>query len=76
MDFETAIFYRDHFDVVKYWASAAVIGGLVPVAAFITAMFWWLKCQHLWSANEQRNRDFQMGPVHADLAHADLAWLR
>ncbi|EWZ00141.1 hypothetical protein FOYG_00033 [Fusarium oxysporum NRRL 32931] len=52
LDFEGPAFYRDHFNVLQYWAAAAVIGGSVPTIPFIVALFWWLKCRHLWQANE------------------------
>jgi hypothetical protein len=30
-----------------------VVGGSVPTIAFVVALFWWLKCSHLWQANEK-----------------------
>ncbi|KIW10288.1 hypothetical protein PV08_11250 [Exophiala spinifera] len=48
VDFENAAFYREHFNVAKYWALGTCFGGLVPLLAFAVAVFWWLKCQHLW----------------------------
>ncbi len=71
MDFGTPETYREMYDAAKYWASAAAVGGLVPIAALVTAVFWWLKCQHLWSAQEQQPRNFQM-----DIVHSSLLWLQ
>ena len=50
------------------------MGGLLPFAAFITVVFWWLKCQHLWSADQR----LLVGEVLMDnlpLCQADQAWL-
>lgn len=35
MDCGNLNFYRDNYDAVSYWIGAAVVGGLVPVIAFI-----------------------------------------
>ncbi|KAK0613957.1 hypothetical protein B0T14DRAFT_436678 [Immersiella caudata] len=64
IDFESPKFYRDHFDIKRYWIGSAVIGSIVPTMAFIVALFWWLKCRHLWKANERR-REFQAWGHHA-----------
>jgi hypothetical protein len=52
MNFENYQFYRDNCNVINYWAIAVGIGLFVPIVAFLVAVFWWLKCQHLWMANE------------------------
>jgi hypothetical protein len=70
VDFENQAFYREHFNVAKYWGIGTAFGGLVPLVAFIVAIFWWLKSQHLWSVND-RNRGYQvLSP------HASTEWLR
>jgi hypothetical protein len=53
MNLENAIFYRQHCNVVKYWVLATAFGLAVPTLAFLVAVFWWLKCQHLWKADEK-----------------------
>jgi hypothetical protein len=58
MDFENAAFYRDHFNSGYYWGFAAVLGGAIPLIAFLVALFWWVKCKHLWSANEKGQGNF------------------
>ncbi|KAF4457811.1 hypothetical protein F53441_325 [Fusarium austroafricanum] len=58
MDFENAAFYRDHFNSGYYWGFAAVIGGAIPLITFLVALFWWMKCKHLWSANEKGQGSF------------------
>ncbi|KAK3332753.1 hypothetical protein B0T19DRAFT_353144 [Cercophora scortea] len=52
-----------YFDVTGYWITAAVVGGIVPIFAFLVAVFWWLKCQHLWAAagDEPRRIDLRRG---------------
>jgi len=56
MDFESAGFWKDHFGVTRYWSMAAIIGGALPVIAFVVTLFWWLKCKPLWRANERAQR--------------------
>jgi hypothetical protein len=53
MNMDNATFYREHCNVVKYWAAATAIGLLFPGVAFMIAIFGWLKCQRLWTANER-----------------------
>lgn len=68
-DFKDAGFYRDNFNVMEYWAGAAHVGGSVPTVAFVVALFWWLKCRHLWKANERgvQNRMYRV--------YASTTWL-
>ena len=67
MNFENAKFFLDFCDVQKYWIGATVVGGLVPFIAFLVALFGWLECQHLWSANES-------GPARMELDDRDIDW--
>lgn len=53
IDFESAEFYRKNFNISLFWTAGTAFGSLVPTIAFLTAMFWWLKCKHLWAANER-----------------------
>lgn len=53
MNLENASFYRQYCNVVVYWALATAFGLAVPILAFLVAVFWWLKCQHLWKADEK-----------------------
>ncbi|KAK3682943.1 hypothetical protein B0T22DRAFT_502102 [Podospora appendiculata] len=57
MDFANSLDYRNNFDVLNYWIAAAVVGGMVPMGAFVVAVFWWLKCQHLPHAPGLLSRD-------------------
>jgi hypothetical protein len=50
---ENANFYRKYCNVTKYWAVATSFGLALPTVAFLIAVFWWLKCQHLWKADER-----------------------
>ncbi|OIW31119.1 hypothetical protein CONLIGDRAFT_614585 [Coniochaeta ligniaria NRRL 30616] len=70
MDFENAQFYKTNFDVVMYWAIATAIGGIVPVAVFFIAIFWWMRCKNLWRAEEREVPRVWDGP------QADMNWLR
>jgi hypothetical protein len=64
-DFENAAFYRENFDVKKFWALGTALGGLVPLAAFVVAVFCWMRCQHMWSAND-RTHAYQLQTIHAN----------
>lgn len=70
VDFENAQFYKENFNVQTSWAIGATIGGLIPFISCLVAMFWWLKCKHLWSANEITH-PHQLQPIHAS-----MEWLR
>ncbi|KAF2668945.1 hypothetical protein BT63DRAFT_246313 [Microthyrium microscopicum] len=52
MNFENAAFYREYCNVKTYWAVATGLGLAIPTVSFVLAVFWWLKCQHLWKASE------------------------
>ncbi|KAF4626766.1 hypothetical protein G7Y89_g11394 [Cudoniella acicularis] len=67
MDFETFEFGRDNFSVAWIWALCASIGGLLPIAVFTVALFWWLRCRDLWSVDERS------GP---SIRYMSLAWLQ
>lgn len=75
MDFGNLAFYKEHYDVVRWWTGAAVVGVLVPVMAFVVALFWWMRCSNLWKADET-NRP-EMPPVTPDgrVLAADTRWL-
>ncbi|KAK0643191.1 hypothetical protein B0T16DRAFT_391758 [Cercophora newfieldiana] len=64
IDFKDYSFYKRNFDVQRYWIGSAIIGSFVPTVAFVVALFWWLKCRHLWKANERR-REVQLWGHHA-----------
>ncbi|KAM7188161.1 hypothetical protein V8F20_010657 [Naviculisporaceae sp. PSN 640] len=70
IDFENYSFYRDHYNVIPFWIFGAVVGGLVPTAAFVVALFWWVKCRQIWKANE-RTTNY---PVYA--VRASTEWLQ
>jgi hypothetical protein len=67
MDFETFEFDRDNFNVAWIWILCASIGGLLPICVFIIALFWWLRCRDLWSADERS------GP---SIRYISSAWLQ
>jgi hypothetical protein len=71
MNFENTKFYLEFCNVQKYWIGATVVGGLVPFGAFLVAVFGWLKCQHLWTANEGGLATFEMRT-----GRIDWEWLR
>lgn len=64
IDFKDYNFYTKNFVVIPFWVGSAVIGGLVPTMAFVVALFWWLKCRHLWKANERR-REYELWTLEA-----------
>ncbi len=66
LDFENYSFYLRNYNSVDYWAAGAIVGGSVPSIAFVVALFWWLKCRHLWKANERRGHQLQQWGVYAD----------
>lgn len=70
MNFENAKFYLEFCDVQKYWIGATVIGGFIPGFAFLMAVFGWLDCQYLWTANEEGSR------LEMSSSRIDWAWLR
>ncbi len=72
VEFGDAQLYKEVYDVLVYWATAAVVGGLVPIVAFVVAVFWWLKCQHLWATRERGIRE----EVRLKRVHADMSWLQ
>lgn len=50
---ENADALRDMFSIVKVWATAAGFRLAIPIVVFVVAVFWWLKCAHLWKAKEE-----------------------
>jgi len=57
MTFENTESLRDLFNVVTYWSTAAGFGLAIPVVSFVVAVFWWLRCQPLWKADEKKSRN-------------------
>jgi len=70
--FEDTQFIRTNFDVVKYWATAAGFGLAIPAGSFVVAMFWWLKCQHLWKCNKER---WDCGNIELGDLVVDWTWV-
>jgi hypothetical protein len=68
LDFEGAEFYRDHFNVVKWWRAAAVVGALPVFASCFAAILLLIRLKSLWHASEQSN------PLGGD-ADVDTEWL-
>jgi hypothetical protein len=59
MTFERTDTLRELFNVVKYWATAAGFGLAIPMLSFLVALFWWLKCQHLWATKENKSTEVE-----------------
>ncbi|KAK0741302.1 hypothetical protein B0T18DRAFT_440629 [Schizothecium vesticola] len=60
MTFAKASGFRDMFSVTKFWATAASFGLAIPIVVFVTAIFWWLKCAHLWKVTEDSDEGTEM----------------
>ncbi|KAH8602956.1 hypothetical protein B0O99DRAFT_588020 [Bisporella sp. PMI_857] len=69
-DFENGDFYMRYTNVQKFWAVGTAFGGIIPLVALIVAIFWWLKCQHLWSANDRTHAS------SPETHKASTEWLR
>jgi hypothetical protein len=68
IDFENAEFYRAHFNVMKWWRGAAVIGALPVFGSFLAAILLLIRLKSLWHASEQSN------PLGGDVA-VEMQWL-
>jgi len=70
MSIGNATDFREDLDLLGWWISFAVVGGVV-------ALVWWLKCQHLWRANQRGGRrpnENQM--IRLEQVRADMTWLQ
>lgn len=77
MIFGNASEFRDKFDLLNWWIGFAVIGGVVPIIAFVVALIWWLKCQHMWRANQRGDRHTdQNRTIGGQMVRADMTWLQ
>lgn len=68
LDFEGSKFYRDHFNVVKWWKGAAVVGALPLFGSSLAAILLLGRLKSLWHASEQSN------PLEGD-ADVEMQWL-
>lgn len=68
MDFANSDFYRDHFDVDKWWTAAAIVGALPLFGSFVAALILLMKLKPLWKASEEHSP-----PVRP--SHVDMGWL-
>lgn len=68
LDFQSSKFYRDHFNVVKWWRATAVVGALPLIGSFLAAILLLMRLKSLWHASEQSN------PFGRDV-DADMQWL-
>ncbi|KAK4208580.1 hypothetical protein QBC37DRAFT_475951 [Rhypophila decipiens] len=68
MDFANSDFYREHFDVNKYWTGAAIVGALPMVGSFLSSIILLMRLKPLWQASEQ-----QIPPTRA--LRANMSWL-
>ena len=66
MTFETTASVKNMFNVVTYWATAAGFGLAIPMVIFVVTVFWWLKCSHLWKANEDRDTENELRDSRID----------
>ncbi|KAK0641976.1 hypothetical protein B0T16DRAFT_358933 [Cercophora newfieldiana] len=77
MSFGNAAEFRDSFDLVGWWIGFAVVGGTVPVVAFVVALFWWLKCQPMWKVNQRGERHADQNRMIGNkVVRADMTWLQ
>jgi hypothetical protein len=67
-DFESI---REQFNVVVPWALACSVGLAFSLVVLFTAIFWWMRCDNLWSTNE-RTQAYRM----EDRVKANMNWLR
>jgi hypothetical protein len=68
MDFANADFYRDHFDVDKWWKAGAIVGALPVVGSLLAAVILLVRLKPLWQASEQQSPQTVAGP-------SSLTWL-
>ena len=68
LDFEDAKFYREHFNVVKWWRGAAAVGALPLLGSFLAAILLLMRLKYLWQASELST------PVAED-ADVNMEWL-
>lgn len=65
IDFKNAVFYRNHYDVEKYWAVATGFG----LASCVLVIWWalrrWNRASSLWKVNEKHSPD-QGGAAELD----------
>ncbi|KAH7124585.1 hypothetical protein EDB81DRAFT_911484 [Dactylonectria macrodidyma] len=69
MDFASSVFYRDHFDVDKWWKRGAIVGALPSVGSSLASVLLLMRLKPLWQASEQQS------PPACALS-TDMAWLR
>lgn len=73
MTFEPPDRLREMFNVTKYWATAAGFGLLIPIGAFLTAVYCWRECSQLWKMPEVgRDEETEMAARRSKI---DMAWL-
>ncbi|KAK3314393.1 hypothetical protein B0H66DRAFT_504396 [Apodospora peruviana] len=68
MDFANSDFYRDHFDVDKWWTAGSIVGALPVLGSFLGSIILLMRLKPLWQASEQ-----QIPPTRA--LRADMSWL-
>lgn len=73
MMFQDFDFYVTNFNMESPWIIASAVGGFVLGAVLITAILWWMKCQHLWSTEEREPvRSIMLANLEVQ---ADTVWL-
>lgn len=68
MGLEVPDFYRNNFDLERWWVVGAVMGGVPLVACVAAALFLHFSLKSLWRASEDT------APTWADSV-ADVRWL-
>jgi hypothetical protein len=68
MDFENSAYYRNHFNVAKWWRGAAAVGALPLIGSFFAATLLLMRLKPLWHTSEQTN------PIGRD-TEIEMQWL-
>lgn len=69
MDFANSVFYRDYFDVDKWWKRGAIVGVVPIFGSCLTSILLLMRLKPLWQVSEQ-----QSPPACA--RGTDMGWLR
>ncbi|KAH6974619.1 hypothetical protein BKA56DRAFT_554824 [Ilyonectria sp. MPI-CAGE-AT-0026] len=69
MDFANSVFYRDYFDVAKWWKRGAIVGVVPIFGSCLASILLLVRLKPLWQASEQ-----QSPPACA--RGTDMGWLR
>lgn len=62
-DFRSFEFYRDNYNLTRWWVAFAVVASSVSIASLVVALVWWCECAQLWADH----RDVPEGLYSVDL---------